>query len=185
MNAQPQQTAPIDLETMRAATRRLLAEDAELPSEGELETLTLQLRGHLMLAIPVVEEPACRFPEDDVPRACAHAAVMEAHVRLGVKPGWTLPSQIAYAQRLARSVNALCDHYENLSSGQPAILDPERATLLRLSNHCLTCPTCMTTDDETGVNANLPCVDADRLYKAYREAQHSRCPATPREGCPS
>ena len=49
---------PLDVQTMREAARRLLAEDAELPSEEELETLTLQLRGHLTLTIPVVEDLA-------------------------------------------------------------------------------------------------------------------------------
>ncbi|MFI9341601.1 DUF6415 family natural product biosynthesis protein [Streptomyces sp. NPDC052773] len=70
-------TAPLDIKTMRAAARALLAEGAELPSEDELETLTLRLRGHLMLALPVVEALADALPEDDAPRACANVAVME------------------------------------------------------------------------------------------------------------
>ncbi|HZF92092.1 DUF6415 family natural product biosynthesis protein [Streptomyces sp.] len=105
---------PLDVEAMRTAARRLLVEDAELPSDDELDTLTLQLRGHLMLAIPVVEALAARLPEDDVPRACAHAGIGEARMRLGLEPRQALPARIAHAQRLARSVNALCDHYENL-----------------------------------------------------------------------
>ncbi|MGO4747690.1 DUF6415 family natural product biosynthesis protein [Streptomyces sp. 2MCAF27] len=36
----------------------------------------------------------------------------EARMRMRLEPGATLPAQIAHAQRLARSVNALCDHYE-------------------------------------------------------------------------
>lgn len=112
--------APVDLETMRAAARRLLAETAEPPMPEELETLTLQLRGHIMLTIPEVEKAAGRLPEDDVPRACALACIGEAHIRLGLEPGRTLPAGIAHAQRLARSVNALCDHYENLAEGSHA-----------------------------------------------------------------
>jgi hypothetical protein len=173
-------TLPIDTYLMREAARRLLAEDADLPSKGELVTLTLQLRGHLELAIPVVEDLAERFPEDDVPRACAHSAVMAARVRLSRPPGRTLPSRIAYAQRLARSVNALCDHYENLSSEQPTIIDPDTAAFLHLANHCLTCPTCQTRDEETGANANLPCPDAARLYGAYRQAVKYPAPAPDR-----
>ncbi|MFD5710316.1 DUF6415 family natural product biosynthesis protein [Streptomyces pharetrae] len=166
-------TAPIDLEPMRSDARCLLADQRELPSEGELEVLTAQLRGHLMLAIPVVAALADRFPEDDVPSACAHAAVMEARNRLGLDPRPSLPVRVAYAQRLARSVNALCDHYENLSGGQPVVLDPQRAALLGLWNHCVHCETC-TTRDEDGVNANLPCAAAERLYGVYRRAAGAR-----------
>jgi hypothetical protein len=162
--------SPLDVEVLREAARRLLAEDAGLPTDDELVALTLQLRDHLALAIPVVEELAERFPEDDVPRACAHSAVMAARVRLSRPPGRTLPSQVAYAQRLARSVNALCDHYENLSAEQPTVIAPDTAAFLHLANHCLTCPTCQTRDEETGVNANLPCADAAQLYGAYRAA---------------
>lgn len=106
---------PIDVATMRAAARRLLGEDAEPPSQEELATLTLQMRGHMMLAIPEVEAAAQRLPEDDIPRACALACVGEARMRLGLEPSnGTFPAGIAHAQRLARSVNALCDHHENL-----------------------------------------------------------------------
>jgi hypothetical protein len=99
---------------MRESARRLLADDAEPPSPEELEILTLTLRGHIMLAIPEVEIAAGRLPEDDIPRACALACVGEARMRLNLEPGRTLPAGIAHAQRLARSVNALCDHLENL-----------------------------------------------------------------------
>ncbi|WP_200309447.1 DUF6415 family natural product biosynthesis protein [Streptomyces adelaidensis] len=78
---------PLDTETMRAAARRLLAEDAESPAPDELEILTLQLRGHIMVALPEVEAAAGRLPEGDVPRACALACVGEARMRLGLDPG--------------------------------------------------------------------------------------------------
>lgn len=106
-----------DVETMRDAVRRLLAENAEPPMPDELETLTLQLRGHIMVLIPKVEIASGRLPKDDVPRACALACIGEARMRLGTEPGRSLPAGIAHAQRLARSVNALCDHYEILSRG--------------------------------------------------------------------
>jgi hypothetical protein len=173
-------TLPIDTYLMREAARRLLAEDADLPSEGELVTLTLQLRGHLELAIPILGDLAERRPEDDVPRACAHSAAMAARVRLSRPPGRTLPSRLAYAQRLARSLNALCDHYENLNAEQPAVIAPDTAAFLHLANHCLTCPTCQTRDEETGANANLPCPDAARLYGAYRQAVKYPAPAPDR-----
>ncbi|MEU3256094.1 DUF6415 family natural product biosynthesis protein [Streptomyces sp. NPDC006997] len=106
---------PIDIDMMRATARRLLAEDAEPPMAEELETLTLQLRGYIMLAIPEVEAAARRLPEDDAPRECALIAVREARGRLDTAPlNATLPAGIAHAQRLARMVWALCDHHENL-----------------------------------------------------------------------
>ncbi|MGY0061424.1 DUF6415 family natural product biosynthesis protein [Streptomyces sp. LZ34] len=40
------------------------------------------------------------------------SSVEELETRL--VPGATPPARIAHAARLARSVNALCDHYENL-----------------------------------------------------------------------
>ncbi|MER6349755.1 DUF6415 family natural product biosynthesis protein [Streptomyces sp. NPDC001595] len=141
---------------MRAGTRRLLAKDAELPTEEELGTLTLRLRGHLMLAIPVVEALAAGLPEDDVPRACAHAGVMEARTRLSLEPRQALPARIAHAQRLARSVNALCDHYDNLSGEQPILLDDKQAALLRWSNHCLPGATCSALDGWRHVSSRPP-----------------------------
>ncbi|MFM9537923.1 DUF6415 family natural product biosynthesis protein [Streptomyces turgidiscabies] len=106
---------PLDVPTMRETAARLLAEDAELPSLEELETLTLLLRGMIMLAIPEVEQKTAGLPEDDVPRACALACVGEARMRLRLEPGnQTLPAGVAHAQRLARSVRALSDHYVNL-----------------------------------------------------------------------
>jgi hypothetical protein len=103
---------------MRETPRRLLAEDAELPTADELLTLTLTLRGHMMLLIPEVEDATRPLPEDDIPRACALACVGEARMRLNLEPGRTLPAGIAHAQRLARSVNALVDHVVNLDGVQ-------------------------------------------------------------------
>ncbi|MFJ2259578.1 DUF6415 family natural product biosynthesis protein [Streptomyces sp. NPDC087844] len=71
-------------------SRRLLAEDAELPTPDELETFTLQLRGHIMVAVPEVEAAAGRPPGGDVPRTCALARVGEARMRLGLGPVRTL-----------------------------------------------------------------------------------------------
>lgn len=106
---------PLDVPTMRETAARLLSEDAELPSPEELETLTLLLRGMIMLAIPEIETAAGKLPEDDVPRACALACVGEARMRLRLEPSnQTLPAGVAHAQRLARSVRALADHYVNL-----------------------------------------------------------------------
>jgi hypothetical protein len=98
---------PLDLDTMRACADRLLEQDAEASSPEELETLTLQLRGHIMVAIPEVETAAPALPEGEVSRLCALFCIGEAHLRLSAEPGRTPPARIAHAQRLARSVDAV------------------------------------------------------------------------------
>ncbi|MGW5429937.1 DUF6415 family natural product biosynthesis protein [Streptomyces sp. NPDC004059] len=107
---------PPDIATMRATARRLLADDAKPISGDELETVRLTLRGHLQLLIPVIEAQALGLPRDDIPRTCALAAMREATMRLRLGVGDNPPVRMSVAMRLARSVNALCDHYENLSS---------------------------------------------------------------------
>jgi hypothetical protein len=104
----------MDTATMREAAGRLLGENAELPDAETLETLTLMLRGMLMVAVPEVLSLASSLPADDVPAACARAGVGQARARLDMEPRPGLPAGIAHGQRLARSVVALCDHYENL-----------------------------------------------------------------------
>ncbi|MGW0764650.1 DUF6415 family natural product biosynthesis protein [Streptomyces sp. NPDC002676] len=105
---------PPDIATMRATARRLLAEDAKPIGPGELETLQLTLRGHLQLLIPVIEAMTLTLPKGDVPQACALAGVGEARMRLRLGVGDNGPVRMSVAMKLARSVNALCDHYENL-----------------------------------------------------------------------
>ncbi|MGW2492353.1 DUF6415 family natural product biosynthesis protein [Streptomyces sp. NPDC001606] len=110
-----ERTLPLDLETMRVAVDRLLADIAEPPLPEELETLTLQLRGHIMVLIPEVETAAGGCEETAL-RAAALACIGEARRRLDVEPKATLPAGIAHAQRLARSVSSLCIHVENLGA---------------------------------------------------------------------
>ena len=99
---------------MRADARPLLAEDAEPLVADELATAISTLRGHIRALIPDVEQLAGRQPEDDIPRACALACCGEARMRLRLGDGDTPAVRGATVQRLARSVIALCDHYENL-----------------------------------------------------------------------
>ncbi|WP_392968188.1 DUF6415 family natural product biosynthesis protein [Streptomyces sp. LN245] len=102
---------PVDIETMRATARRAL--DEETPADAA-PLLRDQLRGQIQLMIPEVEGIAARQSEDDIPRYCALACLGEARRKLTIEPGAGLPNQLAYARRLARVVNALCDHHENL-----------------------------------------------------------------------
>ncbi|MFC4466693.1 DUF6415 family natural product biosynthesis protein [Streptomyces xiangluensis] len=119
---QDQDQPPLDIETLRAAASRLLAEDAEAPTPEELETLTVQLRGHIGQLVPEVEQAAGRLPYDDIPRYCALACVGEARhkvdlsLKLDLKRSG-LDAGVAHARRLSRVVNALCDHLENLGGG--------------------------------------------------------------------
>ncbi|MER6976932.1 DUF6415 family natural product biosynthesis protein [Streptomyces carpinensis] len=106
---------PLDLETMRATARRLLGGEAQLPTGEGLDTHVLALRGHLELLVPVVEAATLRLPKDHVPRACALACVGEARMRLRLGDGATESVRLAVAVKLARSVNALADHTENLN----------------------------------------------------------------------
>ncbi|MFE3031613.1 DUF6415 family natural product biosynthesis protein [Streptomyces canus] len=111
--------SPPDIATMRDAINRLLDPEAvpEAPplEAEELETLTLQLRGHLDLLMPEVEEAAQRLPKDNIPRYCALACLGEARGKLREQPSPTPHGPVAYGRRLARVLNALCDHYEALS----------------------------------------------------------------------
>jgi hypothetical protein len=55
----------------------------------------------------------------------------------------------------------------------PSFVDaPWTDVYVRLANHCSTCVTCTTVDEE-GVNLALPCAKADQLYEKYRQAQHA------------
>ncbi len=72
-----------------------------------------------MLLIPEVAKAACGLPKDSVPKWCAEAGITEARTRLDYRPGPDLPAQVAHAQRLARSVEALLRHLETLGGEQP------------------------------------------------------------------
>lgn len=109
----PRDPRPVDIETMRAAVAQLLAEDAPLPSHDDLQTVILQLRGHLMLLVPEVEDLAGRLPDDDVLGKLAKVGIGKARRRLDDLPGLTLPLAVRHAQHLARSVEELCTHPEH------------------------------------------------------------------------
>lgn len=109
---------PPDLEGMRDSARQLLdpdsAPDVLPPSYAELDALTLKLRTHLELLISEVEQAALRIPESEILRYCALACVGEARGKLRISPRPGVSSGVTYARRLARVLNALCDHLETL-----------------------------------------------------------------------
>jgi hypothetical protein len=108
----------VDLLTMRVTARRLLGPDGGPdtvpPTLHETETLTSTLRGHIELLAPKVEQVAGRLRKDNVSRYCALACVGEARGKLRAAPGPGSSGAVAYARRLARVLNALCTHYEEL-----------------------------------------------------------------------
>jgi hypothetical protein len=111
---------PLDVETMRASASRLLAPDAGVPSVEELHTLMLMLKGHLALIIPEVGRAAsARRGDDTLTRVDARMAISETCRKLRIKPSPGLSAHLAYARRLSRSLNALCNHYEKLCGACP------------------------------------------------------------------
>ncbi|MCX4699536.1 DUF6415 family natural product biosynthesis protein [Streptomyces sp. NBC_01373] len=108
----------MDIATMRQSSRCLLAEDTAPPAGDALDTLAVLLRDHIGQLIPEVEAATLGLPKDDIPRACALACVGEARMRLRLGDGDTDAVRLAVAVKLARSVRALCDHYENLDGGR-------------------------------------------------------------------
>lgn len=110
---------PPDVAEMRRRAVPLMDPEVPAPAPEELETLAALLRGHIQLLVPEVEALAIPLPKDDVPRACAMACTGEARMRLRI--GWPEDNkavQLAVLRKLARSLNALCDHWENLAPGQ-------------------------------------------------------------------
>jgi hypothetical protein len=105
-------TLPPDIATMRAEVQRLLVRGAELLSDEELETLRLQLRGHIALLIPEVEQAVSLLPRGDRRRERALTCAGEARMRLRLGPGNTLAVRYSVLHRLARSVRVLCDCYD-------------------------------------------------------------------------
>ncbi|MFI6695509.1 DUF6415 family natural product biosynthesis protein [Streptomyces sp. NPDC050433] len=106
-----QSTFPLDISTMTAAAAALLDDVAEPPVGEALILLTLQLRGHLNLLIPELERRcAVAGPRDE---ACAQAGIGEARRRLAADPSSLGP--VRHATLLARSVEALCRHFQRLA----------------------------------------------------------------------
>ncbi|MFG2781019.1 DUF6415 family natural product biosynthesis protein [Streptomyces prunicolor] len=115
--AEDRDRLPPDIETMRVTADRLLDPDAAPgvlpPSAVEVDTLIQLMRGQLELLIPDIQRVTGEDPKN-VAHYCALACVGEARERLRLEPGSGRDRAAAYARRLARVLNALCDHYENI-----------------------------------------------------------------------
>ncbi|MGW0708124.1 DUF6415 family natural product biosynthesis protein [Streptomyces sp. NPDC002643] len=117
--ATPTESLPIDTETMRDTTARLLPPHAHQLQPADLLDLTLLCRGHLTLLVLEVETASHRRPKDDPLTADALIDVDEARRRLNLTLGGRLHHTLAHAQRLARSVDLLLGHMEKLGGGRP------------------------------------------------------------------
>jgi hypothetical protein len=129
----------LDISAVRAATLRLLAKDAAHPGETELAELARQLRGYIVIAVPDVRRAASRHPRGAALVRRAEAGVGEALRTLDAVPMAGPEAAVAFARRLARVVNALLDHHENLTRPLPS--GPARATV-RPSGASWTPPAC-------------------------------------------
>lgn len=160
----------VDVHTMRGTVNRLLDPDASgdafPPTGEELQTLTAAVRGHLELIAPEVEQ-AARALEPCAIRHSVLGCVWEARTRLEAQPSSGTGGPVAYARRLARALNALCDHYERLVIGAETA---ERAGRRRLGEHVVQCPTCAQRDGTTGSNLGILCAEGDRLHDEMQKA---------------
>src|ERR1044072_2717616 len=113
---------PPNARAMRASTLFILAaEEPETHYESaELEKLQDTFREHIRALIPAVGDRSCVFPQRSADRASALASIGEAELRLRLGNGDNDRVRGAVAVRLARSVKALCGHYERMAPrGRP------------------------------------------------------------------
>ncbi|MGR3875397.1 DUF6415 family natural product biosynthesis protein [Streptomyces graminifolii] len=96
-------------------TSRLVLELARPPSTGELALLVAQLRGHLRVMVPEVETIAARQSQSSDLAAClALACAREARRKMTIPERTSPAGQLALALRLARILDALCNHHDAL-----------------------------------------------------------------------
>jgi hypothetical protein len=126
VNTETRRGAVVDVAGMRQTIAALLPPSEDLPAGLEVPALTETLRGYMTGLIPEVEELAGRLHRDDIPRYCALACVGEARGKLRARPAMGLGGDVAYARKLARSLIALCDHFESLT-GQVMCVACDRA----------------------------------------------------------
>ncbi|MGW1978602.1 DUF6415 family natural product biosynthesis protein [Streptomyces sp. NPDC001889] len=103
-----------DIGAMRMMYRRLLS-GTDVPSlPAQLQSLTETLHTYVTELMPRVEVLIRSRPVNDQPALVAQAGLAEATRRVHTPPGFGAAAVYRHAERLARSVGALCDHYENL-----------------------------------------------------------------------
>ncbi|MET8832203.1 DUF6415 family natural product biosynthesis protein [Streptomyces sp. NPDC004610] len=106
---------PSSTAIMRAYASWLLDRTA-LPRTATTQRFARDFHTYLTALIPPTEHLALSFPPDDIPATLALTSITTARQRLAEPEHPTPPKATARAQRLARSVLALCDHYDTLTT---------------------------------------------------------------------
>ncbi|MEV0633797.1 DUF6415 family natural product biosynthesis protein [Streptomyces sp. NPDC050619] len=110
-----------ETETSSSTTALMCAEatwfldQASLPRHQTVKLFSQDFQRYLEQLIPQIEQLTERLPEDDAPAKVASAAVSEACRRVGEPESAGLYGEVERVKRLARSVLALCDHYDTLT----------------------------------------------------------------------
>jgi hypothetical protein len=137
----------------------LLPPSEDPPVGLDVPELTKNLRWYMDLLIPEVERLAGRLHRDDIPRYCALACVGEARGKLRASPSPGPGRDVAYARKLARSIAALCDHYETLS-GQVMCVACDR--VIRRSDDAVPLDQMSNSGGAITGRVHAACVDAPR-----------------------
>ncbi|UUN27042.1 DUF6415 family natural product biosynthesis protein [Streptomyces sp. FIT100] len=103
---------PLDIATIRATAQSVLMLGDTRPGLADRADA---MRGNVEQLVPAVRALIARLPSGDAPARVARIGVDEAWRRLYTTRGFGPDAAHRHAQRLARSVLALCDHYENLT----------------------------------------------------------------------
>ncbi|WP_329343816.1 DUF6415 family natural product biosynthesis protein [Streptomyces sp. NBC_01352] len=118
--------------TMRAAATWFLDQPTP-PPHGSVQGFSQAFRSYLGQLSPWIEQITRTLAEDDVPAQVALTGVGKARRRLGEAERADLNGEMERVRRLARSVLALCDHYDALTG----------------LTMCLACDTPIEGDDES------------------------------------
>ncbi|MFF3884003.1 DUF6415 family natural product biosynthesis protein [Streptomyces sp. NPDC001914] len=151
--------AVVDVVSARQTVALLLPLPDEPLAGLDVDALTLTLRGHMDRLIPEVERWAGRLHRDDVPRYCALACVGEARGKLRARPNSGPGGGLAYARKLARSLAALCDHFETLT-GQVMCVACDRP--IRRTDDAVPLDQVSTSGGAITARVHADCADAPR-----------------------
>ncbi|MFD7278386.1 DUF6415 family natural product biosynthesis protein [Streptomyces sp. NPDC059862] len=116
MNATRDETeAPAPSTGLIRAQATWFIDQRMLPRHQTVKGFSQDFHGYLEQLIPQIEQLADVRPPDDVPAKVALAGVGEARRRLDEAESAGLYGEVERVKRLARSVVAMCDHYDALT----------------------------------------------------------------------
>ncbi|GAB2714313.1 DUF6415 family natural product biosynthesis protein [Streptomyces bullii] len=115
MNATHETAAPIPSTVAMVTQATWFLKQPTLLGHQDVKAFEADFRTFVEHLIPQVEELAAARSRDDVPAQVALAGVAEARRRLIEPEAAGLKGEVARVQRLARSVIALCTHYDALT----------------------------------------------------------------------